>query len=63
MSAGNCPICNSPSWLDLFSDDFYEVRCGRCGEYRITDFAKDFIERALQLDNAGNRLCTSVRCI
>ena len=56
MSAGNCPICNSPSWLDLFSSDrlhLYEVRCGRCGEYRITDFAKDVIQRALELDNAG----------
>jgi hypothetical protein len=25
----------------------------RCGEYVITDFAKDYIERALQLDMAG----------
>jgi Zn ribbon nucleic-acid-binding protein len=30
MPAGNCPICNSPSQLNLFSDDrldFYEVKC------------------------------------
>jgi hypothetical protein len=56
MSAGNCPICNLPSQLDLFGSgrlDLYEVRCLRCGTYVITDFAKDFIERSLQLDNRG----------
>jgi hypothetical protein len=56
MPAGNCPICDSPSQLDLFSSgglDFCDVRCRRCGKYVITDFAKDVIERALRLDSTG----------
>jgi hypothetical protein len=56
MPASNCPICDLPSQLDLFSSgglDFCEVRCRRCGKYVITDFAKDVIERALQLDSTG----------
>src|SRR6516162_2523332 len=56
MPTGDCPICNSPSQLNLFSSDrgdLCEVRCRRCGDYVITDAARTFVERALQLDNAG----------
>jgi hypothetical protein len=54
MPAGNCPICNSPSSFETFSGDrgdvLYEVGCHRCGNYRITAFTKEYIERALQLE-------------
>jgi hypothetical protein len=54
MPAGNCPICNSPSELTSQGiKTFHQVGCRRCGEYAIVDFAKDIIERALQLDKAG----------
>jgi hypothetical protein len=53
MEKGVCPICNSSSELGLTSKDpfgAYEVKCPRCGGYSITDYAKDAIEKALQLD-------------
>jgi hypothetical protein len=56
MAAGNCPICDSSSWLNLVSDggrDYHKIRCRRCGDYVITDVAKDYVERALQLDSTG----------
>src|SRR3974390_3077074 len=56
MSVGNCPICSSPSRLDHFGGDkvnLYEVGCLRCGKYRITDFTKDVIDLALQMDITG----------
>jgi Zn ribbon nucleic-acid-binding protein len=54
MPAGNCPICNSSSELQLYvSESLHHVRCRRCGEYAIFDFTKDHIELALQLDNTG----------
>jgi hypothetical protein len=54
MPTGNCPICNSPSELTPQGlKAYHHVGCRRCGEYAILDFAKDIIERALQLDNTG----------
>jgi nucleoside 2-deoxyribosyltransferase len=53
MQNGDCSICNSPSQLDLLGNDplgAYEVKCPRCGDYFISDYAKDAIEKALQLD-------------
>jgi hypothetical protein len=53
---GKCPICNSTSEIDLFSDDdqfIYDIRCPRCAKYFITDFAKDRAQVAFQLDDAG----------
>ena len=51
-----CPICLSTSELELFSDDnelLYDIRCQRCAKYFINDFAKDHLERALQLNDQG----------
>jgi hypothetical protein len=56
MEKGDCPICNSASQLGLLSNDSlgaYEVKCPRCGDYSISDYAKDAIEKALQLDRRG----------
>jgi hypothetical protein len=56
MQNGNCPICNSASQLGLLKNDpfgAHEVKCPRCGDYSITDDAKDAIEKALQLDSRG----------
>jgi hypothetical protein len=55
MQDGNCPICNSVfSQLETYSGKLeptvWNVRCARCGDYSIDDFAKDRIERALQMD-------------
>jgi hypothetical protein len=50
MRTGECPICNSPSQLDQLDLDVYEIRCPRCGDYFINDYAKDTIEAGLQLD-------------
>src|SRR5271167_4799640 len=54
---GDCPICNSTSELELLSDDggrlVYKVGCPRCAQYFITDFSKDRLERALQLNDRG----------
>jgi nucleoside 2-deoxyribosyltransferase len=53
-----CPICDSPSQSEAFHNDgakLVEVRCLRCGEYRIDDITKEIIERALSLDDAGIR--------
>jgi hypothetical protein len=56
MGAGNCPICNSVSRLELSNGSVsYYVSCPRCGDYSITDYAKDQIERAWQLDDAEIR--------
>jgi hypothetical protein len=54
MPAGNCPICNSPSEITTYGGhNVHEFCCRRCSKYTILDFAKDIIERALQLDNTG----------
>jgi hypothetical protein len=53
MSADTCPICNSPSKQTHYPGQGLYVVCRRCGEYAILDFAKDIIERALRLDDAG----------
>jgi hypothetical protein len=56
MPAGNCPICNSPAQLEVIVVDRLDcddVKCRRCGEYVITHLAKDYLLRALQLDNKG----------
>jgi hypothetical protein len=53
-----CPICNSLSQSEAFHSDgakLVEVRCRRCGDYRIDDITKEVIERALSLDDAGIR--------
>jgi hypothetical protein len=55
MGAGNCPICNSNSELDLhgkLGPPTWNIKCPRCGEYSINDLAKDRIERALQMQEA-----------
>lgn len=56
MVAGNCPICSSSSQLEQLTSKaqagfHWEVRCHRCGQYLITDNAKDDIENAFKLDN------------
>jgi hypothetical protein len=54
MPAGNCPICNLPSEITTYGGhNVYEFCCHRCNKYTILGFAKDIIERALQLDNKG----------
>src|ERR1700722_3400450 len=56
MGAGNCPICNSVSRLELSNGSVsYYGSCPRCGDYSITDYAKDQIERPWQLDDAEIR--------
>ena len=58
MAASTCAICNSPSQTTSFSDGkvFYEeVICPRCGQYFISDYVKDYVQAALQLDTAGIR--------
>jgi hypothetical protein len=52
MRAGNCPVCNSPSQLEVHtgvSAPIWYVGCPRCGEYAMNDLAKGNIERALQM--------------
>ena len=56
MRAATSPICNSPSRLEDFfveNNHFCRVNCRRCDTYIITDYAKDLIESALNLDDAG----------
>ena len=53
MKDGNCPICDSPSQLDVSANRgtfLHEVRCKRCWNYFIFDPAKDCIERALRMN-------------
>jgi hypothetical protein len=56
MERGDCPICTSASQLGRISKDplgAWEVRCPRCGDYSVNDYAKDAIEKAFQLDERG----------
>jgi hypothetical protein len=53
MQIGKCSICDSPCNFDSLSgerDIVYDVRCGRCSQYYITDHAKNYIGNALKLD-------------
>src|SRR5580704_40074 len=52
MRAGNCPVCSSPSQLEVHSGvsaPIWHVRCARCGEYLMNDLAKGNIESAFQM--------------
>jgi hypothetical protein len=51
MQIGKCSICDSPCNFDSLSgerDIVYDVRCGRCSQYYITDHANNYIGNALK---------------
>jgi hypothetical protein len=56
MQVGKCPICDSPCNFERFSEEDHilnDVGCRRCGQYYITDYATEYIERAFNLDKHG----------
>ena len=54
MQGDKCPICGSPSPTRRSMKDLsWEIVCPRCGAYLIDDYAKDNIEKALELDDRG----------
>jgi hypothetical protein len=56
MQSDKCPLCNSLSQYNSFHSnrtEFVEVKCRRCGKYIVDDIAREVIERALTLNDAG----------
>lgn len=51
-----CPICNASSNLRPIQHketDCYVIDCPRCGNYIISDYAKDHLEKALEMNKAA----------